>query len=107
MTKQLEKKTHDGVVRYSYLDWRPRDLPEREGNGTVGLPVCTLQVFADRIEMRPAWCFTSGQAEMYEDGPMETVARGASSLLPRVSSRFGPEIAVEVEQLFADPSAFE
>jgi hypothetical protein len=105
---RLTKRTHPktGETMYQLVDWSPADLAPREAHGTAGTPLRSLRVFADRVEVQESWCFSSGHAELYEDGPLAVHPRAHPGLLPAVARAFGPDVAAEIERLFADSSSF-
>jgi hypothetical protein len=105
---RLTKRTHPktGETMYQLVVWSPAGVAPREAHGTTGTPLRSLKVFADRVEVQESWCFSSGHAELYDDGPLIVHSLAEPAALPAVAQAFGPEIAAEVERLLGDPTAF-
>ncbi len=98
---EARKHSVTGEPAFQYVDWTPADLPDRENLGVNGRPLRSFIVCADRVEIVPAWCFSSGHAEWYEDGATEVVRRDDDAAQAELARRFGDPIAAEIARAFA------
>ena len=107
--KRSDPVTGETIYRYDNSPADAPPSPEASLGGQIS-PIQGVEVFADRVEIRWSWCHSSGQAELYIDGPVEVFARSGdgcpAALLPEITKRFGADIAAEVESLLKDPTAF-
>lgn len=88
----------------------PARFAARERHGVHGRPLLSLWVYAARVELERAWCFSSGHMEAYEQETAATFQRGPEgwpdALSPAVADWFGAEVAAATLRVLADPRAF-